>query len=98
MGDGFPPGSRRHRTHRHSGNGLAASDPIDTADALLILAYGVIWMERAVSTSKDTRHLSMIAPVAWFLVRRLEILGTFRIPRHCPRFIDAALLPRSDRL
>jgi diguanylate cyclase (GGDEF)-like protein len=48
--------------------------PIDIADALLILAYGVMWMGARSFNNRKTRVIYLlIVPVVWFLVRRLEI-------------------------
>ena len=47
---------------------------IDIADALLILAYGVIWMGARSFNNRKTRIVYILSiPVAWFLVRWMEI-------------------------
>src|SRR5262249_19481110 len=48
--------------------------PIDIADALLILAYGVIWMGARSFNNRKTRVVYIFSvPVAWFLVRWMGI-------------------------
>src|SRR5215470_14214720 len=48
--------------------------PVDIADALLIFAYGVVWMGARSFNNRKTRvAYLLIVPMTWFLVRRLEI-------------------------
>ena len=48
---------------------------IDIADALVILAYGVLWMgARSFNNRKTPVAYLLVAPAAWFLLRQLEIL------------------------
>jgi diguanylate cyclase (GGDEF)-like protein len=48
---------------------------IDVADALLIGAYGLLWMgARSFNKRKTPVTYLLVAPAAWFLVRQLEVL------------------------
>src|SRR6516225_7098088 len=48
---------------------------IDIADALLIGAYGLLWMgARSFNNRKTAVTYLLIAPAAWFLFRQLEVL------------------------
>jgi diguanylate cyclase (GGDEF)-like protein len=47
---------------------------IDIADALVILAYGLLWIgARSFNKRKTPLAFLLVAPAAWFLLRQLEI-------------------------